>query len=332
MRSTLMLLSLAVVLTPRTRSAADEPPARGEIVSHHKIWDRDPHSAFTDLIHHKGSWFCVFRVGKGHVSPDGSIQVLSSTDGRQWAPISRLNSDTADLRDPKISVTPDGKLMLLAAGALHPPAKVKHQTMVWFSDDGKTWTDPVPVGDPNVWLWRVTWHRGTAYGVGYSTADEKFIRLYRSKDGKKFETLVDKLSPEGYPNETSLLFDDKDVCHCLLRRDGGQTSAQYGFAQPPYEEWTWKDLGTRVGGPCHIRLADGRVYAVVRLYAPKVRTAVCRIDPDAGKVDEVLPLPSGGDTSYAGMVWHDGLLWVSYYASHEGKTSIYLARVKLPPK
>ena len=37
----------------------------------------------------------------------------------------------------------------------------------------------------------------------------------------------------------------------------------------------------------------------------------------------------GGDTSYAGMVWHEGLLWVSYDASHEGKTAAYLARVKL---
>ncbi|OQB35591.1 MAG: hypothetical protein BWY09_02248 [Candidatus Hydrogenedentes bacterium ADurb.Bin179] len=43
----------------------------------------------------------------------------------------------------------------------------------------------------------------------------------------------------------------------------------------------------------------------------------------------VLELPSGGDTSYPGLVWYDGLLWVSYYASHEGKTSIYLAKVKL---
>jgi hypothetical protein len=40
-------------------------------------------------------------------------------------------------------------------------------------------------------------------------------------------------------------------------------------------------------------------------------------------------LPSGGDTSYAGMVIHDGLLWLSYYSSHQGKTSIYLARLKV---
>ena len=47
---------------------------------------------------------------------------------------------------------------------------------------------------------------------------------------------------------------------------------------------------------------------------------------------QYLKLPSGGDTSYAGLVWHDGLLWVSYYSSHEGKTSIYLAKVRLPSK
>jgi hypothetical protein len=29
------------------------------------------------------------------------------------------------------------------------------------------------------------------------------------------------------------------------------------------------------------------------------------------------------------MVWHESLLWVSYYASHEGKTAIYVARVRL---
>jgi len=29
-------------------------------------------------------------------------------------------------------------------------------------------------------------------------------------------------------------------------------------------------------------------------------------------------------------VWHDGLLWTSYYSSHEGQTSIYLAKVRLP--
>ena len=45
--------------------------------------------------------------------------------------------------------------------------------------------------------------------------------------------------------------------------------------------------------------------------------------------DPVLALPSGGDCSYPGMVWHDGMLWVSYYSSHEGQTSIYLAKIAI---
>src|SRR5262249_17978335 len=88
--------------------------------------------------------------------------------------------------------------------------------------------------------------------------------------------------------------------------------------------------GTRIGGPNLIRLPDGRLIAVVRLYTPKARTAVCSLDPETGKLAELLTLPSGGDTSYAGLAWHDDLLWISYYSSHEGKTSIYLARVRFP--
>jgi hypothetical protein len=51
---------------------------------------------------------------------------------------------------------------------------------------------------------------------------------------------------------------------------------------------------------------------------------------DRQSVTPQLTLPSGGDCSYPGLVWHDGLLWTSYYSTHEGKTSIYLARIRLP--
>jgi hypothetical protein len=79
-----------------------------------------------------------------------------------------------------------------------------------------------------------------------------------------------------------------------------------------------------------LQLPDGRFVAAVRLYDKRVRTALCWLDPAAGKLTEFLTLPSGGDTSYAGLVLHEGLLWVSYYSSHEGRTSIYLAKVQIP--
>jgi hypothetical protein len=65
------------------------------------------------------------------------------------------------------------------------------------------------------------------------------------------------------------------------------------------------------------------------LYDGGARTSICQIDPESAKLTELLKLPSGGDTSYAGLVMHDGSLWVSYYSSHEGKTNIYLAKVEL---
>ena len=100
--------------------------------------------------------------------------------------------------------------------------------------------------------------------------------------------------------------------------------------QTALHAWTWHDLGVPIGGPQIIRLPDGRLVAGVRLYDKKVRTSLGWVDPVAATFREFLSLPSGGDTSYPGLVWHDGLLWVSYYSSHEGKTSIYLAKVKLP--
>ena len=127
------------------------------------------------------------------------------------------------------------------------------------------------------------------------------------------------------------MFLEDDTCYCLLRRDGRPNTAFLGTSKPPYAEWRWKDLRKPIGGPHMIHLPDGRFVAAVRLYDGGARTSLCWIDPQAGALTEFLKLLSKGDTSYAGLVWHEGLLWVSYYSSHEGKTSIYLAKVKLGP-
>ncbi|MBL9134282.1 MAG: hypothetical protein JNK85_00375 [Verrucomicrobiales bacterium] len=301
-----------------------------ELVECRKIWDAAPHNAFTDLTRFRGEWFCVFREGQGHVSPDGAVQVLVSKNGDRWVSAARITSARGDLRDPKIVVAPGGRLWLSAAIALPKPSPVSHQTVAWFSKDGRTWSEPVDVGDPNVWMWRVAWKGKQAFGIGYDTVGENFVRLYRSADGRTFETVIPRLFDVGHPNETGIVFRPDGTAICILRRDGEPGSGQVGVAPPPYTRWTWKDLGVRIGGPQLIRLPDGRELAAVRLYDKKVRTALAWVDAEAGTLTECLSLPSGGDTSYPGLVWHRGLLWVSYYSSHEGKTSIYLAKVRLP--
>jgi hypothetical protein len=322
-------LPLFVLLVLTCGSICAEEPVK--LVEAKKIWDQAPHNAFTDLVRFQDRWFCVFREGQGHVSPDGSLRVITSLDGEKWDSAALITSPNSDLRDAKITVTPDGRLMLAGAEAINNPTTHRHQSLVWFSADGREWSDKHEVGDRDNWLWRITWHNDKAYGFGYGCRnDNRGIRLFASSDGKSFDTLIDKASVEGtYPNETSLVFLSDDTCHCLLRQDGQPNSGYLGTSRPPYTEWTWQKLGVQIGGPHMIRLPDGRFVAAVRLYDQRVRTSLCWIDPAAGTLTEFLALPSGGDTSYAGLVLHDGLLWVSYYASHEGKTSIYLAKVRI---
>ena len=130
--------------------------------------------------------------------------------------------------------------------------------------------------------------------------------------------------------EDKILFLEDGSALCLLRHESGNRLAQLGMAKPPYTDWKFRDLNLRIGGPNMIQLADGRILAATRLYRGGARTSLSWLDPENATLTEALKLPSGGDTSYAGMVMHDGLLWISYYSSHEGKTSIYLAKVRVP--
>ncbi|MCA9100114.1 MAG: exo-alpha-sialidase [Planctomycetales bacterium] len=330
----LLVAGGAITASPSVGSAADTANAANaaEIVEVRKIWDEAPHNAFTDLVRFQDRWYCTFREGKAHVSPDGAARVLVSDDGETWESAARLTSPAGDVRDPKISLMPDGRLMIVTAVALEDDSAASHQSVVWHSADGVHWDGPHDVADPNFWLWRVTWHDGSGYGIGYATrrGAARGIRLYKTDDGEQFETLVADLGVDGYPNETSIVFEPDGTALCLLRRDADANTGMLGSATAPYTDWTWRDLGVRIGGPQMVRPPDGRHVAAVRLYDGKVRTSLVWIDPQAATLEEIIALPSGGDTSYPGLVWHDGLLWASYYSSHEGKTAIYLAKVKLP--
>lgn len=318
---------LAAAATAADRATGAEPVLLG--VS--QIGATGPHNAFTDLVRYRDRWFCVYREGAGHAEGAGRIRVLSATDDR-WETTAVVETAGVDLRDPKLSIAPDGRLMMLG-GAAEPATRnpVKdHYSFVSFSDDGRVWSKPERVLGSWQWLWRVTWHKGMAYGVAYewdpksSSRDHK-AALYKSRDGLHYEKLAD-FEPPG-ATEATLRFGPDETLYCLQRRDGKQNSAMLGTARPPYTKWEWKDLGMSLGGPNFIRLPDGVWWAAGRArVSGKVQTVLARLDVDAGTLTTAVVLPSGGDTSYPGLVWHDDVLWMSYYSSHEGQTRVYLAR------
>jgi hypothetical protein len=319
-----LLLALAI--------QSSQPVSSPTIVSVARIWDGGAHNAFTDLIRWRDRWYCTFREGDEHVGGDGRIRVLVSADGDTWRSAALVGEEGIDLRDPKFSITPDDRLMIVAGGSVYEGKRyLGRQPRVMFSTDGDTWSTPQRVLEEGDWLWRVTWHDGRAYGVSYRTppgdSSEWALSLLSSTDGRTFDR-VTALSVPGRPNETTLRFMPDGEMVALVRREAGDRLAWIGRSRAPYTTWTWRDTNHQVGGPNFVRLPDGALWATGRSYPGGPKTVVARMTLDGG-YEPVLTLPSGGDTSYAGMVWHRDLLWVSYYASHEGKTAIYLARVKV---
>jgi len=331
-----MRKTLLVVILTCNFAAGQQPPASLKLAEPvRKIWDKGGHNAFTDLVRFGDRWYCTFREGSGHAAGAGKIRVLVSRDGKQWESAALIEQKDVDLRDPHLTVMPDGRLML-NGGAAVPAARdplTDHYSFVCFSKDGSAWSAPQRVLESWHWLWRVTWHKGTAYGVAYTWKPEikdgprKYgTALYRSTDGLKYERVTSFDLPQA--TEATLAFDG-DTMLCLQRRDGTPNSAMLGRSEPPYDKWSWKDLGRYLGGPNLLKAPDGIWWATGRFIEnKKPQTVVCRLDIKEGKLGPPLTLPSAGDTSYPGLVWHDNTLWMSYYSTHEGKTCVYLARMQ----
>ena len=332
--------SIAVIsLVLNAVVAMGAAPLKVELAEVKKVWDQAPHNAFTDLVVWRDQFYCAFREGRGHVSTDGRIRVLRSADGDVWRPCEPMVLEGYDLRDAHLSVTPDGRLMLLGGAAPRKKDNERAPTgsFVAFSSDGRQWSEPQIVVQPGRWLWCVTWHQGKGYGVSYpaSQGTAPHLELLTSDDGVRYEPLVYKLYAVGRPSEVTLRFDRYGTCYALIRRDrfgDDPYSAVLGVSRGDYTEWQWHDLGPEFngfGGPNLIQLPTGHWLAAGRMHQDGAHTALCYLDVAEHKMTKLLRLPSGGDTSYTGLVWRDGLLHMSYYASHEGKTSIYLATVKV---
>ena len=307
-----------------------------------KIWDSAPHNAFTDLIRFHNNFYCTFREASGHVpgvsGTNGKIRVLISNDGEKWESFALLEKEGYDLRDSKLSITSGKKLMVLMGGSLyHGNDLLGRLTHVSFlSESKKIFSQPMPVKiDIKIksdfdWLWRVTWHKGTGYGVMYQKKDKlaSSAFLVRTKNGADY-SLVTEIKVDGIPNESSVLVKEDGEMVMVVRREGGTMNGYLGHSMPPYTTWEWKDLGQRIGGPNIIPSVNNTYLIGTRVFRSEgMKTALIQADK-SGFLKQIIELPSGGDNSYPGMITYNDSLWVSYYSSHEGKTQIYLAKIPM---
>jgi hypothetical protein len=269
---------------------------------------------------------------------NGKVRIISSADGERWEPHTLIGVDGLDLRDPKITMMPDGRMMLLLDGATFAGPEVPKkqrkaiggQSYVAFSKDaGREWSPLQPILPKNEWLWRVTWHNGRAYGATYTyfpKKDGSALRLYSTNDGLHYDSIA-TLDPCGEANEATIRFLPDDTMLMLARREAGNLHALLGTSKPPYKVWTWTDTGHELGGPDFIVLPDGRMFAGGRRDVgrdPKDnRTIFAKLSADHG-LEPLLDFPGGKDCGYPAFDWHDGLLWMTFYSA---KDDIYLAKI-----
>src|SRR5689334_13173329 len=109
------------------------------------IWDSAPHNAFTDLCRYKDYWYCVFREANAH-GPEkgyGRIRIIRSRDTSGWESVGLISDSAYDLRDPKLTIANNGKLMMHYMVALvdtgADSVKEIHSRVI-FSKDGLKWS------------------------------------------------------------------------------------------------------------------------------------------------------------------------------------------------
>ncbi len=330
-----------------------------------RIYGDGWHNAFTDFQLYRGRYFVCFRNGLSHVSPEGKAVVIASDDLVDWKRAGVPVNTTGDDRDPHMAATLDR--LYVYAGSVTRSDPVGRdgdevrviRTNCSFSEDGETWSEPRQVYRDGFWLWGVgrveDRFYGLAYGKGpeYSDRNPTELHLVQSTDGLAWE-LVSVVTQNG--SEATFRVTTGGEMRIAIR-DGGDSRFTLATAKPPYTDWQLKDLGEVIPSPRLVEV-NGREYMIGRQHVRDPggpggpggpgdpnnherivarRTSIWRLEDD--RAVHVIDLPSGGDTSYVGVVQEeDGALLLSYYSQHEVEfgekhflypANIYLARVRL---
>lgn len=273
-----------------------------------KIWDipRPPHNGevHPDLIRYKDYFFCQFQEHGGN-------RIICSVDGRDWETVqlgrigfmfSTTSSDQLMLIGMRRDIQPE-----------RPDGKLRWQSFTRLSDDGLRWsheyTSPAAL---ETCMYRVTWHNGVGYSVGYGRKDATGT-LYRTEDGRDWQPLKKDFYPEERNgNEAELAFDISGKAYCVLRGPYEMPVTIGVSKDPDYQKWEWTvpqvdwfgdgktgsadDLiRAPFGGPKCLRLKDGRLIAYGRVLGPETngeRSARSSSSPVAGGDSND---PTGGD-------------------------------------
>ncbi len=319
-----------------------------------RIFNDGQHNAFTDLFRYRGRFFLGFRANphSHHILPGSAMVILTSDDGVNWRETLRLPQPGHDPRDIHFFVLND---RLFACFSSWVPSDKPYGYHQWaglqgfaiHTDDGEHWSPAIPLeGTAKHFIWRCATHAGKAYLCGRRINEQATANhpqqqvvvesaMMESDDGLTWSTIG--LFQEEKGNETAFVFEDDGSVVAIAR---GLPDTLLCRSSPPYQQWTRTSLGRFVGGPMLVKWA-GHYLVGGRKFIPsdaapnhQGRTVLSWLVDD--QLQDVVTLPSGGDTGYTGFVpLSDTTGLISWYSSHEGSNdraapaAIYTARLSL---
>ncbi len=310
-----------------------------------KAFDDGNHDAFTDLCSYRGRlWLTCRSCPDGHmVFTSSRIIVLVSDDGQQWHEVFSFSVAGRDTRDPHFLVFGDQLFVYTGTWLVPGPGEPRnlndHLGYAVWTADGVAWSGPRSLeGTYGHYIWRAAAIGGRAYLCGRrrrdfvaGLADEAAAESIESAMLESDDGLIWRFRSrfvEAGGDETAFVFGG-DGSVLAIARGADAQPAQVCRAHPPYAQWQRHSLDRNVGGPLLARWGEHLLVAGRRtLPSTPAVTAIYWLAGDA--LHEVALLPSSGDNSYPGLVplTAERALF-SYYSSHEGSTSVYLADLSL---
>ncbi len=309
-----------------------------------KVFDDGNHNAFTDLCNFKGDYYLTFRsCPDGHgVNSTSRIIIMSSKEGESWKESCSFKVNDRDTRDPHFLSFRDH--LFVYTGCWQEPKPDGQPDLndqlgfAVHTSDGRIWKGPTLLeGTYGHYIWRAAKFHGKAYLC--ARRKKKFAPSFRRGESPEEVQATYLESNNGLVwsfggyfaktmgNETAFLFEE-DGSMLALVRGRGDFPARICRSNPPYTEWTRKELEQNVGGPLLVRW--GNEYLVGGRNTTEPGNPKTTLYWLVGEhLEEALELPSAGDNSYPGFVslGKDSAL-ISYYSAHENRQpSIYLAKV-----
>jgi hypothetical protein len=316
--------AVAVLLLTALASQASELV---EPISVTKVYGDGRHNAFTALVRWKDQYWLAFRNADSHGYGEADIVLLRSSDAEEWTEARRFNI-LPDDRDPQFLATEDRLFLYIPAleGA-------RLTTFVTFTGDGEAWSSPAPVYEPRFILWKpfregdrflATAHKKVE---GDDGGKERQVHLISSADGLAWQKLA-TIRAGTWESETTLLAESQGKLVAFIRTKYS-VPGHIMESQPPYTDWTERSAGVHLSGHS-VHTFDGVTYLFSRTMNDDGSNQGTMIYTyQDGTLTPYCALPAAGDCSYPEAVQIGDRMLVSYYATLEGATNVYLARVPL---